>query len=327
MAEQTPSISIDDAVRLKATKYNDATSKRHMANEMRFSFYNHTNIIKAFGYMWTGEEKGWIRDPSIKDPRARDLKDAPKVKDKPILIIGSGATLDEAWPLIKKWEGAIMVSSSQATTAVYHGKEPDYIVALDPDTPPSEFQADTWEGRKSVMIIHPGVMPETFDFWKGPLYLFRKMQPQTPFYANAQKIGYQTLGIKENGRYANEKVETLVTTEIPMLACVIAAQICIARQMGYNRQFLIGADLSFVDDRDRFVRWDYINNKWQNTDIGNHENNEKDPSLMIGNLKSTQMMVFYAHQIMTAWRITQADIINTNNQGLMTTFPYCPIEE
>ncbi len=38
-------------------------------------------------------------------------------------------------------------------------------------------------------------------------------------------------------------------------------------------------------------------------------------------------MVFYSHQIMTAWRITQADIINTNNQGLMTTFPYCPLEE
>ncbi|KKM00854.1 hypothetical protein LCGC14_1800280 [marine sediment metagenome] len=309
MNEQTATVNIDDAARLKATKFNEATSNRHMANEVRFSFYNHANILKAF-----------------KDGRAKDLKDAPKVKDKPILIIGSGATLDEAWPLIQKWEGAIMTSSSQATTAIYYGKEPDYIVSLDPDTGPSEFQVDTWEGRKSVMIIHPGVMPEMFNFWKGPLYLFRKMQPQTPFYANAQKMGYQTLGIKDKGRYANAQVETLITTEIPMLACVIAAQICIAKQLGYNKQFLVGADLSFVDNRDRFIRWDYMNGKWQNTDMGIHKNQGVDPDLMIGNLKSTRMMVFYAHQIVTSWRITQADIINTNNQGLMETFPYCPLE-
>ena len=310
-----PMQKIEDIARLKANTFNSATNTKHYDNEVRFTFHNHEHILKAF-----------------RNGRAKDLSEAPKAKGKPILILGSGPTLDAAWPLIQKWKGDIMVSSSQATTAVYYGKEPDYIVSLDPDTPPSEFRADTWKGRKSAMIIHPGVMPDTFDFWKGPLYMFRKLQPQTPFYAGAQRVGYSTLGNIEKGRYNPEKAKALITTEIPMLACVLAAQICVAKLMGYGQMFLVGADLSFPGNKDRFIRWDYIDGEWKSTDAGTPdyahlEDLYHSPAVAIGGINTTVMMAFYAHQIITSWRITEADIVNTSNLGLMRSFRYCPLEK
>ena len=313
MSMPIPKVKLDETARLRSAEFNVATSKKHMENEVRYSFYNHANILKAF-----------------KDGRAMDLSKAPKAKTESILILGSGSTLDVEWPLIKKWKGPIMVSTSQATTAIYYGKEPDYIIALDPDTAPNEFKADTWEGRKCAMIIHPGIVPETFDFWKGPLYMFRKLQPQTPFYSGVQRIGYQTLGSKKGDAYANKDVETLITSEIPMLACVLAAQICIARQLGYKRLFLIGADLSYPENKERFVRWDYVTGKWESYDAGPPQVREESmfhsPTQEINGLITSQMFVFYAHQIITAWRITELDIINTSDKGLMKVFPYCPLE-
>ncbi|KKK92505.1 hypothetical protein LCGC14_2702260, partial [marine sediment metagenome] len=314
-----PELKLEDAAHLHSKNYNDATSARHLNNEIRFSFHNHAGLVKAF-----------------KEGRAVDLRNVPKVKDKPILIIGSGPTLNKEWPLIKKWKGAIMVSSSQATTAVYHGVDPDHIICLDPDTNPGEFLVDTWEGRKSAIIAHPGVNPLLFDFWKGPIYMFRKMQPQTPFFANAQRIGYQTLG-KTKGelgyRYATEGIEDLIASEIPMLACVLPAQVCIAKQLGYTKQFLIGADFAHPNDIDRFDRWDYVNGAWKETKSKNaivvREGctiSTADPLIRINGLLTTQMMVFYLHQFVTAWRITECDVINTSNEGLSTMFPYVPME-
>ena len=314
MSDNIPDMRHDDVAHNISTQYNAATTKQHIDNEVRFAFYNHAHLMKAF-----------------KDGRAIDLKDAPKVKNKPILILGSGPTLNDAWPLIQKWKGAIMVSTTQATTLIYYGKDPDYIIILDPDTPPEEFKADTWKGRKSVIIAHPGILPATFRFWKGPLYMYRKMQPQTPFFANEQKVGYSTLGDKDDitkYRFANKGTKFLIVSEIPMLACVLSSQICIAKLLGYNKQFLIGADLSYPGEINRFTRWDYVNGGWKKT-IPRPVIMEApaDPRVRIDGLLTSRMMVFYSHQIATAWRITIADVINTSNKGLLKFLPYVPLDK
>lgn len=313
-------VKLEDAARLHSKKYNDVTSARHLNNEIRFSFHNHRFILDAW-----------------KEGRAVDLRNVPKVKDEPILVIGSGPTLNPEWEHIKKWKGAIIVSSSQASTCIYHGVDPDYIVCLDPDTHPGEFQVDTWKGRKAAIVIHPGVNPKLLEFWKGKICLFRKMQPQTPFFANAQRVGYQTLGGMDDEleyRYSNEGMEDLIAAEIPMLACVLSAQICIAKQLGYNKQFLIGADLSYPKDVDRFDRWDYLNGAWKETKSGNtitvregSKMGRADPCIRVDGLLTSRMMVFYLHQVVTAWRITECDIINTSYEGLGRMFPFQPMKK
>ena len=78
MSDNIPNMKHDDVARIISGEFNQQTSKFHYENEVRFSFYNHSHLLKAF-----------------KDGRAIDLKYAPKVKDEPILILGSGPTLDE----------------------------------------------------------------------------------------------------------------------------------------------------------------------------------------------------------------------------------------
>jgi len=290
-------------------------------NEVRFSFYNHHNLVKAF-----------------KTGRAIDMVNAPKVKEEPILIIGSGPSLDESLPTIKNWKGDIMVSTSQATTCIYWGKEPKYIIALDPDSHKDELKADTWEGRESILILHPGVTPNLIESWKGPMYLFRKLQPQTAFYENTQKIGYSTLGkidIKNKGaelgaKHLGDGSEILINTMVPMLACVLAAQICIAKQLGYRRLFLLGADLGFPGKKSRFTEWSYDKNKWieKKPYSIEKETQNGEPLLEMENGTLTnKMMVFYSHQIVTAWRITETDIITTSKNGILQLFPYAPFDK
>ena len=314
-------IKTDEAARLMSESYNTATRNKHMMNEVKYSFYNHHNLVKA-----------------LNEKRAVDMDDAPKTKQESILLVASGPSLDEAMPLLKDWQGDIMTSTSQATTCIYWGKEPKYIIALDPDSHKAELKADTWKGRKSILILHPGVTPNLVNFWKGPMYLFRKLQPQTPFYDNAQKIGYSTLSqltkkledVISKAKLLGDGSEILIRAQVPMLACVLACQICVAKQLGYRRLFLLGADLGYPGKQERFTQWDFEKDKWIEKKASSIEKMTEgiDPPIEIENgLFSTKMMIFYAHQVVTAWRITGTDIITASKDGIIKVFPYAPFEK
>ncbi|KKL55924.1 hypothetical protein LCGC14_2250570 [marine sediment metagenome] len=313
-------VNSDEAARLMSEQYNVATRTKHMMDEVKFSFYNHYNLIRAF-----------------KTGRAVDMADISKTKEESILLIASGPSLDEALPLLKNWKGDIMTSTSQATTCIYWGKEPKYIVALDPDSNNAELKADTWKNRESILILHPAVTPNLISFWKGPMYLFRKLQPQTPFYDNAQKVGYSTLGKTDKNaegadlgaKHLGDGSEILIKAQIPMLACVLAAQICIAKQLGYRRLFLLGADLGYPGGQSRFTQWDYIK-KWieKKAYAVEKEHQGSDPVIETETgILSTKMMIFYAHQVVTAWRITETDIVTSSKDGIIRVFPYAPFEK
>ena len=331
--KQIPVVEIGEVARLKADTYNVATRGKHMHNEIRYSFYNQNNILKAMGYKYDKKAKGWLKcDDS---PRAIDLRDAPKHKDKPILIIGSGPTFDEFAPLLKDWEGDTMVSTSQAATCVYLGKEPTYIMALDPNSNYEEMQVDTWKNRKSILIIHPGVDPSLFEQWKGPIYLFRKLQPQTPFYDTVQKVGYSTMGEKQFDTWGfNSNV--LIKGQIPMLACVLAAQICAAKQLGYGRQYMVGADMGMPDNRDRFTSWAYKRGKWvasrphsvvEWARLVKAWDRGDQAIISMSGVPTSIMFIFYSHQIITAWRLTEADIVSASGKGIIKLFPTATPEE
>lgn len=315
---QVPKARTDEVVRSISDAFNEQTGTRHYTNEVRFSFYNHPLIIKAF-------ESG----------RAVDLVSLPKQKRKSVLIIGSGPTLDAALPLLHKWEGEIICSTSQAVTLIAHGREPEHIVALDPDSTPEELAADTWDGRKSILHIHPGVNPELMRWWKGPLAVFRKLQPQTGFYANEQNIGYGTLGPKRENRYWGNEGEAYIKGQVPMLASVIAAQIAIAKHIGYSQQAFVGCDFSFPGDKQRFTSKSWEDGRWVAheplplSEYPTMTNAGADPVVEteIDGLKTTPMQVFYSHQVVIAWRITECNIINTSQAGLLRMFPYVPFEE
>lgn len=309
---QAPKTRTDEAARLVAGTYNQSTEERHFINEIRFSFYNHAPILEA-----------------IESGRAVDLVKLPKQPDKCALIIGSGPTLNPVLPSLKYWKGDIICSTSQATTLIYHGREPEHIVALDPDSNPEELAADIWKGRQSVLHIHPGVNPDLVRFWKGPISLFRKLQPQTHFYAQEQNIGYGTLGVDEGLRYDGSKGEPLIKGQIPMLAHVVPAEICIGKHLGYRQMYLVGCDLSYPGKIDRFTMWRYENDAWKEYPPEPLGQRETDPVVETeyDGLLSTPMMIFYSHQVVIAWRLTETNIVNTSQEGLLRVFPYKAFDE
>ena len=339
-AKDMPTITtkeVREMSRMRSDAYNEATRGKHYDNEVRFSFYNQNKLMNALGYKYAMKFGTWNKYTDT--PRAIDMVKAPKHKDEPILIIGSGPTFDEFAPYLKDWKGDIMVSTSQASTCIALGKEPTYIMALDPNSNMGELEnVDTWKDRKSILITHPGVTPNLIEGWKGPMYLFRKLQPQTAFYENEQKIGYSTLGNLQRGSWGFES-EILLTGVIPMLACVLAAQICTAKQLGYKRQYLVGCDFGMPNDQSRFTSYGWEKDKWvvhPAQTVAEFAADEAHwgmdgPSdsycLTEDGVATSPMFVFYAHQTITAWRITEADIVSASDKGVIKIFPSATPEE
>jgi len=316
---ELPKVRTDEVVRAISEQFNAQTDIRHYSNDVRFSFYNHHDLTEA-----------------LASGRAVDLANVPKQTKKSVMILGSGPTLDEALPLMKDWEGDIICSTSQAVTLLAWGREPEHIVALDPDSHSSEIAPlDKWEGLKTILHMHPGVTPDLVQKWKGPISLFRKLQPQAPFYAGEQAIGYSPLGPFRDGRYWGNESQLSITAQVPMLACVLPAQIAVAKHIGYSQQVLVGADFSFPGDKQRFTSKAWEDGKWVDHEPGslddylNQFQASTDPIVEteLDGLKSTAMQIFYSHQTVIAWRVVESNIINASHAGLLRMFPHVPIDE
>ena len=314
-----PKIRTDEAVRAVSGNFNTKTGERHYVNEVHFSFYNHREITDA-----------------MREGRAIDLARVPKQPKKSVLITGSGPTLDEALPLLKDWEGDIICSTSQAVTLMAWGRIPEHICALDPDSHPSELEPmEKWRGTGTILHMHPGVTPDLVKAWEGPIALFRKLQPQTSFYAGEQAAGYSELGPFRDGRYWGSESKIGISAQIPMLACVLPAQMSIAKHIGYRQQVLVGADFSFPHDKQRLTSRSWKDGKWIDhepiklDDYYSQIDSTDDPLVEteFDGLKTTPMQIFYAHQTVIAWRVIEVDIVNASHLGLLRMFPHVPIQE
>ena len=314
-ALQVPKVRTDEITRNISEVFNEKTGERHYTNEVRFSFANYGVLSEAFA-----------------SGRAMDLAALPKRPRTSAIIVGSGPTLDEALPFLKDWPGEILCSTSQAVTLIGHGREPEHIVALDPDSNPGELACDTWEGRKSILHIHPGVMPDLIRWWQGPFALFRKLQPQTSFYGAEQNLGYGPLGPLREGRYWSNEHDPWIKAQVPMLASVIAAQICIAKHLGYKQFVLVGCDFSFPGQRERFTSRSWEGGQWvdyPSRPLEDYPKTGADPLLETeyDGLIATPMQIFYHHQVVIAWRLTETNIVNASDAGLLRMFPHVPLEE
>ena len=302
-----PANATEKDIQTDADTFNRKTRQKHLFNEIHNSFKTYYPIENA-----------------VIAGRGMDISKFPNNKNQPVLIIGSGPSLDKVLPTLKEWEGDIITSTSQATTCVYYGKEPTYILALDPDSHPEEIKIDTWEGRSSTLVFHPGVTPELVSSWPIKMGFFRKLEPQTPFYGNAQKIGYSL--IKRFFNTANQLMQIHITpminTEIVMLGCVLNAQIFIAELLGYNPLYLVGADFGFPGEKSRHDAWRYDGKGWAKSEA-NYVNMESPLIIKADNGTPTEyMMLFYVKNFMSAWRLQKQQIISCSEGVLEGRLPH-----
>jgi hypothetical protein len=185
-----------------------------------------------------------IRD-NIGD-KIRDLAELPRNLNRPLLICGSGSSIDPIMPEIKQWPHDIMSTTSQAATLIHHGVWADYALALDPrvsDTS-DEIAAPDW--GKTKLLIHPSIPTPYLERWlargREPAYLFRILEPSYDWYSHHIPWAFSD---QDDSPWARVGM-------LPFLDSS-AAMITLAARFGYSPVFFAGVDYGGP----RFTRHDY----------------------------------------------------------------------
>ena len=203
-------------------QYNAGTAGIVMPLDIRHSYAN---------WEWIAQE--------VKNGKAADLAALAGKCKGPAMLLASGPSLDDVMPHLKNWKGAICCSSSQASTLVYYGRQPDFIVQLDAQTRMDEFIVPQW-GPNTALICNPGCHPEIIRSWKNPKFYYRQIDPQREFYSQVLPTAYP-----------------FITTQLLLFSCSPAAQLGILRNLGFNPIFFVGMDMGYVGHKNRFTWWRY----------------------------------------------------------------------
>lgn len=307
-----------------ASKYNQGVEQNLLPAEYRNSFFNHLPVYletmkvpeSIVGWELNELKKddtGTISRHRMKLIKARNGTDVFAEENvlkepQPALIIASGKSLDDAMPLIKDWKGATFCSTSHASTLIHFGHEPSHMIAYDINTRPQEQDwVDTWEGRKTVMVTHPGMYPGTLESWPLRKMYFKSMDTSNFFFTSVLPVAYGDV----------------IPSHMFLFSCSVSAQMSIAHALGYSPLFFVGCDFAYG----RFTRWRY-----------DHEKGEwiSDPEVQrfLGNLltsengiKTDALQSFYKRSVICVWRIDKSKCLNVSNRSIITEMPHVDIKD
>ncbi len=264
--------------------FNANIRRTHIPEEIRNSYENYQFIKRQF----TGRKK-----------RARDL-DAQRGSGRgPILVIGSGPSFESMLPILHKWKGAVICTSSHATTCVHAGKDPTYIAQLDHRSVPSKLNCNWWRGRDTSLIIHPTVNHAFMKNWKGRTYFYRKIMPDVALHGEIIPQAY--------GQW--------ITMKMAVFSSSVPAQIGLADTMGYSPIILVGCDFGV----DRFRKWSYEKReKWlPRTWPFGHWVRQAPPAREVNHLMtaengvlSTNVQIYYKRSLICGWRLDKSQVIH-----------------
>lgn len=205
------------------------------------------NAFKNWAYLTFGNNEAGLDDfvnllISLKlggERRVQCMSQCPKGSG-PIMVCGSGSSLDLVAPQLKDWKGKVICSTSQASTLIYHGRVPDYIVCMDPRIASPDKELDAPDFGDAVMLGHPSIPTPYVERWltraKGTFYVARIMEPSYDWYTHHLGSGYE---------WINHVMLPFIDSGAAMLGY--------ATWLGYNPIYLAGIDYGGP----RFQRFDY----------------------------------------------------------------------
>ena len=171
--------------------------------------------------------------------RVQSMEHCPRGSG-PLLVVGSGSSVDPVMQRIKEWPGDIICSTSHCSTLCYYGRHADYIVCMDPRVATIDNELDQPDFGDSVLIGHPSIPTSYVEKWldraKGNLYLSRIMEPSYEWYSH--HLGHQY-------PWVNHIVLPMIDSGAAMLS--------FGAWLGYNPIYMVGLDYGGP----RFQRWDY----------------------------------------------------------------------
>ncbi len=286
----------------------------------------------------------------LKEGRARDLDDEPRVDDVPFFMIGSGGGLDDSIEHLRGWGGGIFCSTSHALTLMHFGIEPTHIVALDPFCAWGEIEGVDWSKTKTKLCIQPGCWPDLFENWPNEFLMFRQdAGDSSSFYATTQLHVFTE---REGSRDTDWKFKPLLKSSVVLFACSPPAQLFIAEKLGYRGCFCAGMNFAFDTGKSRFTSysikapgktvpaagnapaieiepmWDKHESPWEmpKTQIGARAQDLVCKTR--GGDLTNQISIFYMKNWVSAWRLSEKPMYTTDRGGaLHGIVPYAAIED
>jgi len=171
--------------------------------------------------------------------RVKSMEDIPRGSG-PIVLVGSGSSLDSVVKELKDWKGAVICSTSHTSTLAYYGRPPDYTVCMDPRTATVDNELDLPDFGDGVLLGHPSIPTPYVERWlkraRGNIYLARIMEPSYEWYSH----------------HLGQMYPWINHVTLPMIDSG-AAMLSIATWLGYSPIYMIGIDYGGP----RFQRWDY----------------------------------------------------------------------
>ena len=181
--------------------------------------------------------------------------------EAPVLIIGSGPSLNDWEPYFKDWKGEIYVSSSHLAYFEALGVTPTYCFIIDADPNMSYLVAEA-ETKDITLITHPNMDPEVLKAWDGPVRFFRMNDPGDDWFGSYMPMMYSEFGEVEleagalerdwgggSGEFKGKKKSWVgVQCYVLNSGNVTNTMVALSQMLGAGRNlFLCGVDLGFPE--------------------------------------------------------------------------------
>lgn len=173
-----------------------------------------------------------------------DMRNVPRLNGDPVLVLGSGPSLDDMLPYLKDWKGKISCSTSHLPLLDYMGIEPDYCFFIDGD-PTMEFLVQNWvkKHHKTLMICHPQLPREIIEAWPDDqVYFFRMFDPGDIFSKDYLPLQYG---------WVNQETNWHIGSYILNSGNVVNSQVPALQALGAGAIFLCGYDIGYPDLPDK----------------------------------------------------------------------------
>lgn len=240
----------------------------------------------------------------IKKGTAHDLSTEPYKPGKTVVLVSSGPSLDQHIPFLQKWKGDIICMWQQATTLIYYGIVPNYIMVTDIRSTYEGIEGIDWSKYNTKLIATPGCWKSIFERWPNDLLLYRLGNGESQgFHKFTQNIMYSNT---QDTHVESLKGEILLTpmipTEITIYASGASSVVALASGLQYSKVILCGFDFCEHSNKRRFTKWDKSNGTWMKSvsEIDWSVEQER-----VGDVVSNNIYRYYKRQFLAACRFSQ----------------------
>lgn len=234
----------------------------------------------------------------------------------PVIVTGSGVTLNEVAPLIKDCPWPVIASCSHAKTLARWGKIPEYMVAYDSNPAPGTLfdKMKGYNWKKTTLLAHPSIDPKIVNDWKGNLLLHHSIL-NTPFHLQYLPMMYPWIraAFLSTGSSASTAVQ-------------------IAHYLGYSPVILVGVDMCYLNETTSADMWDWVKlgkgeYEWKKIEPHTIQRlNRKLHTLDDGTL-TTEEMIDYKIGLMAIIHKDKIPVVSATQSPMMKEIPYRSLDQ